>query len=173
MDLKEKIRVIEDFPIDGISFKDITTLLQDKDAFKFAIDSLAEHFMGKGIDVVVGPEARGFILGAPLAYAIGAGFVPVRKKGKLPFHTRSMSYDLEYGSDDLEIHADAVKEGQKVLVIDDLLATGGTISSVIKLVESSGAEVAGVGFLIELTELKGREKFSGSFDIVSLLKYEV
>jgi adenine phosphoribosyltransferase len=172
MDLKEKIRVIEDFPIKGISFKDITTMLQDKEAFKFAIDSMAEYFRDKGIDLVVGPEARGFILGAPLAYAIGAGFVPVRKKGKLPFDTMSMSYDLEYGSDDLEIHADAVKKGQKVVIIDDLLATGGTIESVIKLIEAAGGEIAGLGFLIELTALKGRDRISG-YEVVSLLKYDV
>jgi len=172
MDLKEKIRVIEDFPIKGISFKDITTMLQDKEAFKYAIDSMAEHFRDKGIDLVIGPEARGFILGAPLAYAIGAGFVPVRKKGKLPFDTMSMSYDLEYGSDDLEIHADAVKKGQKVVIIDDLLATGGTIESVIKLIEAAGGEIAGLGFLIELTELKGRDRISG-YEVVSLLKYDV
>lgn len=172
MDLKEKIRVIEDFPIKGISFKDITTMLQDKEAFKFAIDSMAECFRDKGIDLVIGPEARGFILGAPLAYAIGAGFVPVRKKGKLPFDTMSMSYDLEYGSDDLEIHADAVKKGQKVVIVDDLLATGGTIESVIKLIEAAGGEIAGLGFLIELTELKGRDRISG-YEVVSLLKYDV
>jgi len=172
MDLKEKIRVIEDFPIKGISFKDITTMLQDKEAFKYAIDSMAEHFRDKGIDLVIGPEARGFILGAPLAYAIGAGFVPVRKKGKLPFDTMSMSYDLEYGSDDLEIHADAVKKGQKVVIIDDLLATGGTIESVIKLIEAAGGEIAGLGFLIELTELKGRDRIS-DYEVVSLLKYDV
>ena len=172
MDLKEKIRVIEDFPIKGISFKDITTLLQDKEAFKYAIDSMAEHFRDKDIDLVIGPEARGFILGAPLAYAIGAGFVPVRKKGKLPFDTMSMSYDLEYGSDDLEIHADAVKKGQKVVIVDDLLATGGTIESVIKLIEAAGGEIAGLGFLIELTELKGRDRISG-YEVVSLLKYDV
>jgi len=172
MDLKEKIRVIEDFPIKGISFKDITTMLQDKEAFKYAIDSMAEHFRDKGIDLVIGPEARGFILGAPLAYAIGAGFVPVRKKGKLPFDTMSMSYDLEYGSDDLEIHADAVKKGQKVVIVDDLLATGGTIESVIKLIEAAGGEIAGLGFLIELTELKGRDRISG-YEVVSLLKYDV
>jgi len=172
MDLKEKIRVIEDFPIKGISFKDITTMLQDKEAFKYAIDSMAEHFRDKGIDLVIGPEARGFILGAPLAYAIGAGFVPVRKKGKLPFDTMSMSYDLEYGSDDLEIHADAVKKGQKVVIVDDLLATGGTIESVIKLIEAAGGEIAGLGFLIELTELKGRDRIS-DYEVVSLLKYDV
>jgi len=172
MDLKEKIRVIEDFPIKGISFKDITTLLQDKEAFKYAIDSMAEHFRDKDIDLVIGPEARGFILGAPLAYAIGAGFVPVRKKGKLPYDTMSMSYELEYGSDDLEIHADAIKKGQKVVIIDDLLATGGTINSVIKLVEAAGGVISGLGFLIELTELKGRDRISG-YEIVSLLKYDV
>jgi adenine phosphoribosyltransferase len=147
-------------------------MLQDKEAFKYAIDSMAEYFRDKEIDLVIGPEARGFILGAPLAYAIGAGFVPVRKKGKLPFDTMSMSYDLEYGSDDLEIHADAVKKGQKVVIIDDLLATGGTIESVIKLIEAAGGEIAGLGFLIELTALKGRDRISG-YEVVSLLKYDV
>ncbi|MHC1720718.1 MAG: adenine phosphoribosyltransferase [Clostridiaceae bacterium] len=172
MELKDKIRIIEDFPVKGISFKDITTLIQDKEAFKSAIDQLAEYFRDKDIDIVVGPEARGFILGAPLAYAIGAGFVPVRKKGKLPFDTMSISYSLEYGSDDLEIHKDAVKKGQRVIIIDDLLATGGTIESVIQLVESMGGEIASVGFLIELTGLKGRDRIKGC-DVVSLLQYDV
>lgn len=172
MELKDKIRIIEDFPVKGISFKDITTLLQDKEAFKAAIDEMAGYFRDKGIDIVVGPEARGFILGAPLAYAIGAGFVPVRKKGKLPFDTMSISYSLEYGSDDLEIHKDAIKKGEKVLIIDDLLATGGTIESVIHLVESMGGEIASVGFLIELTSLNGRDRIK-DYDVVSLLQYDV
>ncbi len=172
MDLKGKIRIIEDFPIEGISFKDITTVLQDKDAFKYAMDQLAEYFRDKNIDLVVGPEARGFLLGAPLAYAIGAGFIPVRKKGKLPYDTMSMAYSLEYGNDDLEIHKDAIKKGQRVAIVDDLLATGGTIDSVVKLVEKAGGEIVSVGFLIELTELKGREKLKG-YDVMSLVKYDV
>jgi len=172
MELKDKIRIIEDFPVKGISFKDITTLLQDKEAFKSAIDQMAAYFRDKDIDIVVGPEARGFILGAPLAYAIGAGFVPVRKKGKLPFDTMSISYSLEYGSDDLEIHKDAIKKGQKVVIIDDLLATGGTIGSVIQLVESMGGEIDSVGFLIELTGLNGRDRIKDCA-VVSLLQYDV
>jgi len=135
MDLKEKIRVIEGFPREGISFKDVTTLLNDKEAFKFTIDTIAEYLKDKNVDVIVGPEARGFLFGAPIAYALGAAFVPVRKKGKLPSETISVSYELEYGTDILEIHKDAIKPGQKVAIVDDLLATGGTIQSVAKLVE--------------------------------------
>lgn len=172
MDLKQSIRIIEDFPKEGISFKDITTLLQDKVAYKYAIDKMCEFFQGQNIDLVVGPEARGFLLGAPLAYAIGAGFIPVRKKGKLPFDTLSISYSLEYGNDDLEIHKDAIKKGQRVAIVDDLLATGGTIESVINLVESAGGEIVSLGFLIELTELKGREKMK-NYEVKSLLQYDV
>jgi len=172
VDLKQSIRVIEDFPKEGISFKDITTLLQDKVAYKYAIDKMSEFFQGQNIDLVVGPEARGFLLGAPLAYAIGAGFIPVRKKGKLPFDTLSISYSLEYGNDDLEIHKDAIKKGQRVAIVDDLLATGGTIESVINLVESAGGEIVSLGFLIELTELKGREKMK-NYEVKSLLQYDV
>lgn len=170
MDLKSKIRVIEGFPKEGISFKDITTLIQDKEAFKYTIDSLADLLKDKDIDVVVGPEARGFIFGAPLAYAIGAGFVPVRKKGKLPADTISAEYDLEYGTDVLEMHKDAIKSGQKVVIIDDLLATGGTIESVAKLVEAVGGEVVSLLFVIELTDLKGKEKLS-KYEVSSLVKY--
>ena len=172
MDLKGNIRVIENFPKNGISFKDITTLLQDKAAYKYTIDKMSEFFQGQNIDLVVGPEARGFLLGAPLAYAIGAGFIPVRKKGKLPFDTLSISYSLEYGNDDLEIHKDAIKKGQRVAIVDDLLATGGTIESVINLVESAGGEIVSLGFLIELTELKGREKMK-NYEVKSLLQYDV
>ena len=172
MDLKKNIRVIEDFPKNGISFKDITTLLQDKAAYKYAIDKMCEFFKEENIDLVVGPEARGFLLGAPVAYAIGAGFIPVRKKGKLPFDTLNISYSLEYGNDDLEIHKDAIKKGQRVAIIDDLLATGGTIESVIKLVESAGGEIVSLGFLIELTELRGREKMKG-YEVKSLVQYQV
>ena len=135
MDLREKVRVIEDFPKEGISFKDITTLISDGEALKEAVDKMAEFFKDKNIDLVVGPEARGFIFGVPVAYALGAGFVPVRKPGKLPADTVKVEYDLEYGSDILEIHKDAIKPGSRVAIVDDLLATGGTIAAVTKLVE--------------------------------------
>ena len=171
MNIKNKIRVIEDFPKIGISFKDITTLIQDKDAFKYTIDTLAETLKDKKIDLVVGPEARGFIFGTPLAYALGAGFVPVRKKGKLPGETISVEYDLEYGTDILEIHKDSIKPGQKVVIVDDLLATGGTIQSVATLVEALGGEVVSMDFIIELTGLNGREKLK-NYQINSLVKYE-
>ncbi|MFD3156426.1 adenine phosphoribosyltransferase [Haloimpatiens sp. FM7330] len=172
MNLEDKIRVIEDFPKEGISFKDITTLLQDKEALKYTIDEFVKYLKDKEIDVVVGPEARGFLFGVPVAYALEAGFVPVRKKGKLPYETISAKYDLEYGSDELEIHSDAIKPGQRVAVIDDLLATGGTIDSVTKLVEQAGGKVAAVGFVIELTDLNGREKLL-NYDIKSLVKYNI
>ncbi|WP_125152685.1 adenine phosphoribosyltransferase [Clostridium rectalis] len=172
MDLREKIRVIDGFPKEGISFKDVTTLLKDKEAFKFTIDKMAEYLKDKNIDIIVGPEARGFLFGAPLAYALGVGFVPVRKKGKLPYETISMSYDLEYGTDVLEIHKDAIKPGQRVAIVDDLLATGGTIKSVAKLVEEVGGEVVSIDFLIELIELKGREKLE-KYDLMSFVQYEV
>lgn len=172
MNLKETIRIIDNFPKEGISFKDVTTLLQDKDALKCAIDKIAEHLKDKNIDVVVGPEARGFLFGVPVAYAIGAGFVPVRKKGKLPYETISVNYDLEYGSDELEVHKDAIKPGQRVAIVDDLLATGGTIGSVAKLVEKLGGEVVSADFVIELKELNGRAKL-GTYDIMSLVEYDV
>ena len=171
MDLKNDIRVIEDFPKEGISFKDVTTILQDKTAFKFTIDNIVNYLKDKNIDIVVGPEARGFLFGTPVAYAIGAGFVPVRKKGKLPFETIGVSYDLEYGCDELEIHKDAIKPGQRVAIVDDLLATGGTVASVAKLVELVGGEVVSVDFVIELTGLKGVEKLK-CYDVMSLVKYE-
>lgn len=172
MNLKDKIRVIDGFPKEGISFKDITTLLQDKKAFKYTVDKMVDYLKDKGIDIVVGPEARGFLFGAPIAYAIGAGFVPIRKKGKLPYDTFRVSYDLEYGSDVLEMHKDAIKQGDRVVVIDDLLATGGTISSVVKLVEQAGGEVVTLGFVIELEDLKGREKLK-HYDVISLVQYDV
>jgi adenine phosphoribosyltransferase len=171
MDLKEKIRVIDGFPKAGISFKDITTLLKDKEAFKYTIDSMADKVRDKKIDLVVGPEARGFLLGAPIAYALGVGFIPVRKPGKLPSDTLRYTYNLEYGTDSLEIHKDAIKKGQKVLIVDDLLATGGTISSVAKLVEELGGEVAAIGFIIELTGLKGRDKLE-NYEVNTLVQYE-
>lgn len=172
MDLREKVRVIEDFPKEGISFKDITTLISDGEALKEAVDKMAEFFKDKNIDLVVGPEARGFIFGVPVAYALGAGFVPVRKPGKLPADTVKVEYDLEYGSDILEIHKDAIKPGLRVAIVDDLLATGGTIAAVTKLVEQVGGGVVGLSFAIELEELKGREKLK-DYDVMSLLKYDV
>ena len=172
MDLREKVRVIEDFPKEGISFKDITTLISDGEALKEAVDKMAEFFKDKNIDLVVGPEARGFIFGVPVAYALGAGFVPVRKPGKLPADTVKVEYDLEYGSDILEIHKDAIKPGSRVAIVDYLLATGGTIAAVTKLVEQVGGEVVGLSFAIELEELKGREKLK-DYDVMSLLKYDV
>lgn len=166
MDLKEKIRVIEGFPKEGISFKDITTLVADGEAFKESIDRIVEHLKDKNVDVILGPEARGFIFGVPVAYALGVGFVPVRKKGKLPAETVSVDYSLEYGVDVLEIHKDAIKKGQKVAIVDDLLATGGTVEAVAKLVEKVGAEVVALDFAIELTELKGRDKLEG-YEVMS------
>ena len=172
MDLKEKIRVIEGFPKEGISFKDITTLVADGEAFKESIDRIVEHLKDKNVDVILGPEARGFIFGVPVAYALGVGFVPVRKKGKLPAETVSVDYSLEYGVDVLEIHKDAIKKGQRVAIVDDLLATGGTVEAVAKLVEKVGAEVVALDFAIELTELRGRDKLEG-YEIMSLVQYDV
>lgn len=172
MDLKEKIRVIEDFPKEGISFKDITTLIGDGEALKEAIDQIVNHLKDKKIDLIVGPEARGFIFGVPVAYALGIGFVPVRKPGKLPGETISVNYGLEYGEDQLQLHKDAIKPGQRVAIVDDLLATGGTVEGVVKLIEQAGGEVASLDFAIELTELKGREKLKG-YDVLSLVQYEV
>ena len=172
MDFKEKIRVIEGFPKEGISFKDITTLVADGEAFKESIDRIAEHLRDKNVDVILGPEARGFIFGVPVAYALGVGFVPVRKKGKLPAETVSVEYSLEYGVDVLEIHKDAIKKGQRVAIVDDLLATGGTVDAVAKLVEKVGAEVVALDFAIELTELRGRDKLEG-YEIMSLVQYDV
>lgn len=170
MDFKSLIREVEDFPKPGISFKDVTTLLKDKDAFHAAIETIAQYYEGKGIDVVTGPEARGYIFASALAFRLGAGFVPVRKPGKLPGNTRRISYSLEYGEDALEVTEDAFQPGQKVLVVDDLLATGGTIRATIDLVESLGAKVVGAGFIIELTFLNGRNRLEGH-DILSLIQY--
>ncbi len=170
MDLKSKIRVIEDFPIEGISFKDITTLIKDKDAFKEVIDLFVEDLKEKDIDYIVGPEARGFLFGAAVAYAIGAGFVPVRKSGKLPGEIVVNEYALEYGTNTLEIHTDAIKKGDKVAIVDDLLATGGTMLSAAKLIESLGGEIVAMEFLVELESLKGREKLE-KYYTNSLVKY--
>ena len=171
MNLKDSIRVVEGFPKEGISFKDITTLIGDGEALKCSIDKIVEHLKDKNVDLIVGPEARGFIFGVPVAYALGVGFVPVRKPGKLPCETVSVDYGLEYGNDTLEIHKDAIKKGQRVAIVDDLLATGGTIEAVAKLVETVGAEVVALDFAIELTDLKGREKLKG-YEVMSLVDYE-
>lgn len=171
MDLKEKIRVIEGFPKPGISFKDITTLLQDPAAFHHAIKQIAQFCRERAVDIVVGVESRGFILGAPLAYELGLGFVLIRKRGKLPGEVLSVEYELEYGVDALEIHKDAIKPGMKVVLVDDLLATGGTIGAAARLVEQVGAEITGFAFLIELEALKGRENLKG-YDVFTLVKYD-
>lgn len=170
INLADKIRALPDFPKPGILFRDITTLLKDGPAFQQAIDQLAEHYKGTEFDVIVAPEARGFIMGTPLAYSLGKGFVPVRKSGKLPGKTRRASYTLEYGEDNLEIHEDAITPGTRVLVVDDLLATGGTIRSAVDLVEGLGGKVVGVAFLIELTDLGGRELLKG-YPVHSLIQY--
>ncbi|AYE35491.1 adenine phosphoribosyltransferase [Clostridium septicum] len=172
MDLKEKIRIIDGFPKEGISFKDITTAIGDGEALKYSIDKMVEHLKDKNIDLIVGPEARGFIYGVPVAYAMGIGFVPVRKPGKLPGETVSVDYDLEYGKDTLQIHKDSIKKGQRVAIVDDLLATGGTIEAVAKLVEIAGGEVVSLEFAIELTDLKGRDKLKG-YDVMSLVQYDI
>lgn len=170
MNLKEYIRVVEDFPQPGIHFKDITTLLQNGAAYKEAIDRMIQLIKDKKIDKIAGPEARGFVIGAPLAYALGVGFVPIRKSGKLPAECIEAGYQLEYGSDKLAMHKDAILPGEKILIADDLLATGGTISSCIHLVKELQGEIVGAAFLIELSDLGGRLKLEG-YDLFSLLKY--
>lgn len=169
--LKKLIREVPDFPKEGINFYDITTLLKDADGLKQTIDALAAQFEGERIDTVIGVESRGFIFAAPLAYHLGAGFVPVRKPKKLPAEKVSVSYDLEYGTDTLEMHKDAVGEGHRVLIVDDLLATGGTAKAVVDLVEQLGGEIVGLLFLVELNFLNGREKFAG-YDVRSLINYD-
>jgi adenine phosphoribosyltransferase len=170
MKLEDKIRDVPDFPIKGVLFKDITTLLKDPDAYHQAIDLMTERYRDGKIDVVVGMESRGFIFAAPLAYLLGAGLVPVRKLGKLPAETVKCEYSLEYGTNTLEIHKDAILPGQRVLVVDDLLATGGTTAATVKLVEKLGGVVVGVDFLIELTFLHGRDKLKG-YDVHALIRY--
>lgn len=170
LELKAKIRDIPDFPIKGILFRDITTLLQDTKAFRLAIDTMSAHYKGTGIQTVAAVEARGYILGSPLAYQIGAGFVPVRKPGKLPADKVSESYSLEYGNNILEIHRDAVKPGDKVLIVDDLIATGGSALATKNLIEKVGGKVVGFCFLIELTDLNGRKLLKDT-DVFSLIKY--
>src|SRR5512135_1647939 len=170
IDLKSKIRDIPDFPKKGILFRDITTLLKDEAAFQRVIEKMTAFYDDEEVEKVVGIESRGFIFGAPLAYTLGAGFVPVRKPGKLPSDIYEAKYELEYGSDTLTIHQDAVTPGQRVLVVDDLLATGGTMCATLDLLKQLGAVVVGVCFLIELTELKGRDKLAGH-PVMSLLTY--
>jgi adenine phosphoribosyltransferase len=169
--LKDHIRDIPDFPKPGVVFKDITPLLSDVDAFRFAVDAVADHFAGSDVHKVLGVEARGFIIAAPVAYRFGAGFVPVRKTGKLPHEIEREEYELEYGTDLLEIHRNAVSPGENVLIVDDVLATGGTASATVRLAERLGATVLGLGFVIELAFLHGRDKLAGH-DLVSLLVYE-
>lgn len=170
MDLASKIRPIYDYPIDGIIFRDITTLLKDKAAFKEAIDKMAGAFYEE-VDLIVGVEARGFIIGSAVAYAMGCGFVPVRKPGKLPSEKVSSEYKLEYGTDSVEMHRDAIEKGQRVLIVDDLLATGGTAGAVVNLVEELGGEVVGLNFLIELVDLNAREKLKG-YNVKSVIKFK-
>jgi adenine phosphoribosyltransferase len=170
MDLKKFVTIVEDWPKPGISFKDITTLMDNGEAYKYATDQIAQYAREKNIDLVVGPEARGFIIGCPVAYTLGIGFAPVRKEGKLPRETIKVDYGLEYGSDVLTIHKDAIKPGQRILITDDLLATGGTIQATIQLVEELGGIVAGIAFLIELSELDGRDKLEG-YDMLTLMTF--
>jgi adenine phosphoribosyltransferase len=169
-DLRAKIREIPDFPKPGILFYDITTLLKDAAAYKEAIDLMIEPYRDSGVDLVVGMESRGFIFSGPIAYQLGAGFIPVRKLGKLPAETISVEYALEYGSNTLEIHKDAIRPGQRVLVVDDLLATGGTVRGTIELVERLGGKIVGLAFLVELLFLKGRERLA-DYDTTSVIQY--
>jgi adenine phosphoribosyltransferase len=170
-DLKKLIREIPDHPKPGILFYDLTTLLQDPRGFHALVDQLCEHYNGRKVDVVAGIEARGFIFAPALAYRLGSGFVPVRKPKKLPWKTVSVTYQLEYGTDQLEIHQDAIKSGQRVLICDDLLATGGTASAAVELIRKLGGEVAGAAFAVELNFLNGRAKLPG-LDVFSMLKYD-
>jgi len=170
MDLRAKLRHIMDFPKAGIDFVDITTVLQDAEAFKESLDAMKEKILQFGnFDLIVGPESRGFVFGAPLAYIMGKGFVPIRKKGKLPYNTIKVEYNLEYGTDIFEMHEDAIECGQRVVIVDDLLATGGTIEGNIKLVEKLGGQVVGLVFFIELESLKGRERLKG-YNVESIIK---
>jgi len=171
LELKQKIRSIPDFPKKGVMFRDITTLLADGEAFKYSIDRMVEYWKGKKIDAVLGAEARGFIFGGVIAYKLGVGFIPVRKPGKLPYKTCQVSYSLEYGKNILQMHIDAVKKGDKILIVDDLVATGGTARAKAELVKKMGGEVVGFCFLIELEFLNPREILKG-YDIFSLIKYE-
>ncbi len=169
--VEDYVRSIPDFPEPGIIFRDVTSILQDADGLKLAIDSMQECLKDTDVDVIVGTESRGFMFGVPIAYNLHKPFVPVRKKGKLPCETVSRSYDLEYGSATIEMHRDSIKPGQKVAVIDDLIATGGTVEAAVKLIEELGGEVVKIVFLMELAGLKGREKLAG-YDVASVIRYE-
>lgn len=171
IDLKEKIRNIPDFPVKGIQFKDITTLLKDREAFKYSIDEITKHCSKYQIDYIAGIEARGFIIGAPVAYQLGVGFLPIRKPEKLPSEVERVSYQLEYGESILEMHKDAINNGDKVMVVDDLLATGGTTAAVFKLIKKLGGRVIGASFVIELKFLNPRKKLEG-YHIFSLVQYD-
>jgi adenine phosphoribosyltransferase len=170
INLAEKIRDIPDFPKKGVIFKDITTLLKDGEAFREAVDRLCEPFRGKPIDLVLGIESRGFIFASAVAYKLGVGFIPVRKPGKLPAETASATYQLEYGSDSIEIHCDAIKTGQNILIVDDLIATGGTAKAACELVEKLGGNIFGIVFLIELTFLKGKNKLK-DYEVFSIIEF--
>ncbi len=171
VDLKSKIRVIEGFPVEGISFKDITTLTKDREAYRYSIEKIVEDLRHRSVDYIVGPEARGFLFGSAVAYALNVGFIPVRKPGKLPAKTVSNEYSLEYGTNTLEIHTDAISKGDRIAIVDDLLATGGTVLSAAKLIESLGGEVVALEFLIELENLKGRDKLK-KYHINTLVSYD-
>ncbi|MDQ1000942.1 adenine phosphoribosyltransferase [Neobacillus niacini] len=171
MDLMKYITTVPDWPKPGIKFLDITTLMVNGEAYKYATDQIVNFAKEKQIELIVGPEARGFIIGCPVSYSLGVGFAPVRKEGKLPRETIKIHYGLEYGKDVLTIHKDAIKPGQRVLITDDLLATGGTIEATIKLVEKLGGIVAGIAFLIELSYLEGKKKLNG-YDVLTLMQYE-
>lgn len=169
--LEQYVRSIPNFPEEGIIFRDITTVLQDKNGLKLAIDSIQDMLKEIDFDIVVGPESRGFIFGVPIAYNLNKGFVPVRKKGKLPCETVEKEYELEYGTAVIEIHKDAIQPGQKVVIIDDLIATGGTIEAIVELIEQLGGEVVKIAFLMELEGLEGRKKLTG-YDVDAVIKYE-
>jgi adenine phosphoribosyltransferase len=171
IDFKSRIRTVPDFPKKGVMFRDITTLLQDGDAFRHAVSEMMSHFKGKRIDKVVSAESRGFILGSAIAYDLGVGFVPLRKPGKLPWNKIKEEFDTEYSKDAFEMHEDAIKKGEKVLIVDDLLATGGTLGAAAKLVERLGGDVVGMAILIELSFLNGRKKL-GKYDVFTVVNYD-
>ncbi|MBT4268631.1 MAG: adenine phosphoribosyltransferase [Deltaproteobacteria bacterium] len=171
MNLKDKVRSIPNWPIEGVTFRDITTVLQDPEAFRYSIDLFYDRYKTMQIDKIVGIDARGFIFGAVLAYKLNLSFIPVRKKGKLPFKTISAEYDLEYGKDTVEMHEDAIQKGDRVLVVDDLIATGGTVAAAVELVQKLGGSIVECAFLLELTDLKGQEKIKG-VPIFSLIEFE-
>lgn len=168
--LEEYVRTIPNFPEEGVMFRDVTSVLQDKDGLRMSVDQMQEFLEGIEFDLILGPESRGFIFGVPIAYNMHKPFIPIRKKGKLPYETIEQEYDLEYGTEIVEIHKDAIKPGQKVVIVDDLIATGGTIEAITKLVDKLGGEVVKIVFLIELEGLKGRDKLIG-YDVESVIKY--